>query len=69
MKKISTAAAENHDHYQGCSARFAERPEEWRETAHTEGWVTLWITRRTAEEEAELVATGRAAGKVLVPSL
>jgi hypothetical protein len=58
----------NHDHCKGCSTRFAERPDEWRDAVHTEGWVTLWPTRATPEEEQELVAKWRAAGKVLVPS-
>jgi len=25
----------DHDHCKGCWARFAERPEEWRDTVHT----------------------------------
>src|SRR2546427_12833690 len=58
----------NHDHCHGCSARFAERPDEWKDAVHTEGWVTLWPVTRTAEEEAELVGQWRAAGQVLVPS-
>jgi hypothetical protein len=58
----------NHDHCGGCSTRFAERPEEWNDEVHTEGWVTLWPVTSTTEQEAELVANWRAAGQVLVPS-
>jgi len=58
----------NHDHCNGCSARFAERPEGWGHAVQTEGWVTLWPTRRTSKEEQEIVAKWRAEGKVLVPS-
>jgi hypothetical protein len=58
----------NHDHCKGCWARFAERPEEWRDTVHTEGWVTLWPTHHKAKEEEEIVAEWRAERKVLVPS-
>jgi hypothetical protein len=58
----------DHDHCGGCWARFAERPEEWRDPVQTEGWVTLWPTQCTSKEEAEFVANLRAAGKVVVPS-
>lgn len=58
----------DHDHCGGCSARFAERPEEWNDEVHTEGWVTLWPVTSTAEQEAEVVANWRSAGQVLVPS-
>ena len=58
----------NHDHCGGCSTRFAERPDQWNDEVHTEGWVTLWPVTSTAEEDAELVAKWRAAGQVLVPS-
>jgi hypothetical protein len=58
----------DHDHCGGCWARFAERPEEWNDEVHTEGWLTLWPVKITAEEEAERVAQARAAGQVLVPS-
>jgi hypothetical protein len=47
---------------------FAERPEEWKDVVHTEGWVTLWPVTLTAQTEEELVAKWRAAGKILVPS-
>jgi len=58
----------DHDHCAGCWARFAERPEEWNDSVHTEGWVTLWPTTRTPQEDEKTVAEWRAAGKVLVPS-
>ena len=58
----------NHDHCGGCSTRFAERPEEWNDEVHNEGWVTLWPVTSTVKEEAEVVAKWRAAGQVLVPS-
>ena len=58
----------DHDHGQGCWARFAELPEEWQDLVHTEGWVTLWPVGDTAKEEAEAVSAFRAAGKALVPS-
>ena len=58
----------NHDHCIGCWARFAERPEEWPDDVHTEGWVTLWPTRGSTEEEPDLVKECRAAGMVVVPS-
>ncbi|PWT84256.1 MAG: hypothetical protein C5B58_05005 [Acidobacteria bacterium] len=58
----------NHDHCDGCSVRFAERPAEWNDQVHTEGWVTLWPVKKTAEEESEVVAKWRTAGQVLVPS-
>jgi len=58
----------NHDHCQGCSARFAERPDEWEGAVHTEGWVTLWPVVNTGQTEEELVSKFRAAGKTLVPS-
>jgi hypothetical protein len=56
----------SHDHCDGCSARFAERPDQWAGAVYTEGWVTLWPVTRHGEEE--LVAKWRAAGQVLVPS-
>jgi hypothetical protein len=58
----------NHDHCKGCSARFAERPDQWTDEVYTEGWVTLWPVTGTAKEEQELVAKWRSAGMVLVPS-
>jgi hypothetical protein len=58
----------NHDHCGGCSARFAERPQDWNDEVHAEGWVTLWPVTSTAEQEAELVSKWSAAGQVLVPS-
>jgi hypothetical protein len=58
----------DHDHCGGCSARFAERPEQWNDEVHTEGWVTLWPVTGTPDQEAALVAQWRAAGQVLVPS-
>jgi len=58
----------NHDHCSGCWARFAERPEEWQDLVHTEGWVTLWPVGDTAKEEAKTISEFRAAGKVIVPS-
>jgi hypothetical protein len=58
----------NHDHCQACWARFAERPEEWRDPVQTEGWVTLWPTQRSSEEEAEFLAKLRAVGNVVLPS-
>ncbi len=58
----------NHDHRKGCSARFAERPDEWADPVHTEGWVTLWPVANTGQTEEELVSKWRAAGKTLVPS-
>ena len=58
----------NHDHCKGCSARFAERPDEWADPVHTAGWATLWPVANTGETEEELVSKWRAAGKTLVPS-
>src|SRR6266852_5475165 len=58
----------NHDHRKGCSARFAERPDEWADPVHTEGWVTLWPVANTGQTEEELVSKWRAAGKNLGPS-
>jgi hypothetical protein len=58
----------DHDHCSGCWARFAERPDEWTDTVHTEGWVTLWPTRGSPESEEELVAKFRSVGQRLVPS-
>ncbi len=43
----------NHDHCKGCSARFAERPDEWADPVHTAGWVTLWPVANTGETEEE----------------
>jgi len=57
----------DHDHCAGCWARFAERPEEWNDRIYTEGWVTLWPTTRTAEEDEKTVAELRAAGKSWFP--
>ena len=39
----------DHDHCSGCWARFAETPDEWRDTVHAEGWVTLWPARNADE--------------------
>jgi hypothetical protein len=58
----------NHDHCKACWARFAERPDEWTDTVHTEGWVTLWPLHHNPEEEQELIARFRSIGEVLVPS-
>jgi len=58
----------DHDHCIGCWARFAERPEEWRDLVHTEGWVTLWPVGDTVEEEAQAISAFQATGKTLVPS-
>jgi hypothetical protein len=58
----------DHDHCNGCWARFAERPGEWNDTVHTEGWVTLWPAKLTRQQEEETVAEWRAAGMRLVPS-
>ena len=43
----------NHDHCKGCSARFAERPDEWADPVHTEGWVTLWPIANAGETETK----------------
>jgi hypothetical protein len=58
----------SHDHCNGCWARFAEKPDQWPDTVHTEGWVTLWPVRHNPEEEQELIAKFRSMGQVLVPS-
>lgn len=58
----------DHDHCNGCWARFAERPGDWNDTVHTEGWVTLWPLKITRQEEEEQVAKWRAAGMRLVPA-
>ena len=58
----------DHDHCQGCCARFAEWPDQWTDTVYTEGWVTLWPVTRTAKEKEDLIAEFRASGYVLVPS-
>ena len=41
----------DHDHCSGCRARFAERPEEWPDTVHTEGFVALMPALNTDESE------------------
>jgi hypothetical protein len=58
----------DHDHCNGCWARFAERPEEWGDVVHTEGWVTLWSAKGTGTCEDELIAKWRAQGHLVVPS-
>src|SRR5260370_37542856 len=58
----------NHDHCNGCWARFAEQPSEWAGTVHTEGGVTLWPAVNPARTEAELVSKCRAAEMTLIPS-
>jgi len=58
----------NHDHCQGCSARFAERPQEWQGPVLQEGWVTLWRTDSDPVKETELIAKFHEAGSRLVPS-
>ena len=47
-------------------ARFAERPQEWKGTVHTEGWVTLWPT--SAIPEADSASGTNETGYVMIPS-
>src|SRR5689334_15847651 len=41
----------DHDHCHGCRARFAEKPDEWPDAVHTEGWVTLMPSLNPGKSE------------------